>query len=129
MRSPGEFQAKHEVRVRQNQIYRALNEAAREAREKGTSQVVVSGRRFFLSGDPLSSDYFFLRLRKYGLVFCRVVDKDHGYQETILPDIGTLHLSKTKVDKKFGACVLRVEDAATCQALYFEPVQPAQPRA
>jgi hypothetical protein len=125
----GEFIEQRKINKRRAKIYDKINLACKEANEKGYSTVEVDNRRFYLASyasveNTFYLSYFgFLRLRKFGLVFCHISVKDRGWQQGILPGIGGLTLSHTTVSKKLAACVLRVVDIKTGKELFFEPHQ------
>lgn len=123
----GEFTEQKKLNKRRQTIYDKLNLACKEACEKGSTVVEVDNRRFYLQskdkGDFYLTGYGFLRLRRFGLVFCQICEKDAGWQLGILPAIGGLYLSHTTVSKRLAAWVTKVEDIETGKSLFFEPHQ------
>lgn len=108
--------------------YEALRDACAAANRDGTSTVTVSGRKFYLSGgaalDRGPSYYAFLRVKRYGFVFCEVVVKDHGHQYALLPDLGFLDMPRTRLVERFGAFVDSVVDVTTGRVLFGGPPPP-----
>ena len=122
MKQKGEFQKAREKRIRHQQIYDLINAACKEAEEKGTATVTVAKKKYYLVKEANYAYlhyYAFLRVKKYGLVFCNVCVKDRGYQEPILPKLSTMHIANPKV----AAYVMKVEDVETKELLFFEPEQ------
>lgn len=125
----GEFIEQRKINKRRATIYDKINLACKEANEKGYSVVEVDNRRFYLAsyenvGNSFYLSYYgFLRLKKFGLVFCQISEKDGGWQQAILPAFGGFNLSHTTVSKRLAACVLRVVDIKTGEDLFFEPEQ------
>lgn len=121
-RAPGEFSAQRAERQRRQMRYDAIRAACEAAQRDGTAQVTVSGRRFDLArGTALDrgpSYYAFLRVKRYGYVFCEVVVKDRGHQYAIFPSLGFLDMPRTRLVERFAAFVDSVIDAETGALLY-----------
>jgi hypothetical protein len=120
-RKPGEFQVKRKERQNHQARYNAIRDACALAKATGRAEVVVSGRKFYLSGEERPYDvtfYAFLRMLGYGLVAAEVCTKDHGYQEILFPNLGQQHWSPTTVTHRFAAVIVAIVDVETGKVLY-----------
>lgn len=123
----GEFTEQKKLFKRRATIYEKINNACKEANEKGTAIVEVDDKRFYLQSkdkaDFYNTGYGFLRLKKYGLSFCEICTKDHGCQTVLLPGTKDLGLSPTTVEKRLAAWVTKVENIKTGETMFFNPEQ------
>lgn len=84
----GEFLEKKRSNQRRTQIYMAINDACKKAIQKGSAELIIDNKKFYLTDHPCYNDthfYAFVRMTRLGIVLTEVCVKDSGWMNIKYP--------------------------------------------